>query len=201
MNRDGRDQEARPADGALPRANVQQFTRGTMKTEGAMVVTRWFLFGFISLVGLTAGAHAADWKQHRYTADGFQIEFSGQISVKETEMSAETREKVVRSTQYIQDGGPYAYLVTVGLYKGGVNFEAGIKSSLANSQCKTSAGKAISIPGATQGREVLGTGCKHGRWEARYFARDKSFYFILAIFPEDGDAESARYFLNSFKLL
>jgi hypothetical protein len=159
-----------------------------------------FLFGFVVL-GSVPAVHAAEWTQHRYQADGFQVEFSGQISVKETEMSPETRKVVSRSAQYLQDGGPYAYIVTVGLFTNTPNFEGGVKSGNASGECKKLEEKSVSIPGADKGREFVGTGCKSGRWLNRYFLKGKWFYQILAIWPEDGDAESARHFVESFKLL
>ena len=167
-----------------------------------MVACRHFLFllSFVSL-SFVPSAHAAEWTQHRYPADGFQVEFSGQISVAETELSAEARKKVVRSSQYLQDGGAYAYIVTAGLYVNGPNFEAGVKAGNSSGECKTLSEKTISISGATQAVEFVGTGCKNGRRETRYIVKGNWFYHILAIFPDDGDAEAARYFLNSFKLI
>jgi hypothetical protein len=167
-----------------------------------MVACRYFLllFGLVS-VGSIPAVHAEEWKQHRYQADGFQVEFSGQISVTETKMSPETQKVVSRSTQYLQDGGSYAYIVTSGLYTKTPNFEGGVKSGNASGACEKLEGKPVSIPGADQGREFVGTGCKSGRWLNRYFLKGKWFYQILAIWPEDGDAESARHFVESFKLL
>lgn len=167
-----------------------------------MIASRHFLF-FLGLIllGFVPGADAAEWKQQRYTADGFQVEFSGQTSVNETEMSAETRKVVVRSSQYLQDGGSYAYIVMAALYTRAPNFESGMKSGNATGACKTLAEKTISMAGADQAREFDGSGCKIGRWLARYVLKGNWLYQILAIYPNDGDADAARRFVNSFKLL
>ena len=167
------------------------------------MVTRWFLFGFISLLSLTLSAYAADWKQQKYTADGFQVEFSGATSVTDTEISAETKKLVVRSTNYLQDGGAFAYIASATLYKNGANIVKGSEASFATGKCntKTQTDIAASVAGA-KGLSFVGSDCDQGRrWEARYFVKGKWFYQALAIFAADGDTASARHFLDSFKLL
>lgn len=159
-----------------------------------------FLFGLVSL-GFASGIHAAEWKLHRSQVDGFQVEFSGQISVRETEMSAEARKVVEQSWQYIQDGGAYAYIVAAVLYTIPPNFEAGIRSGNASSGCKTLAENTISIAGADQSREFDGSGCKIGRWLTRYVLKGKWLYQIRAVYPDAGGVDAARHFVNSFKLL
>ena len=162
---------------------------------------RWFLYGFISLLGLTLSANAADWKQQKYTADGFQVEFSGATSVSDTDISTETKKLVVRSTNYLQDGGTYAYIASATLYKNGADIAKGSEASFATGKCKTKTQAEIAIAGA-KGRGYVGSDCDQGRrWEARYFVKGRWFYQALAIFAADGDTESARHFLDSFKLL
>jgi hypothetical protein len=149
------------------------------------------------------GPAAAEWKKQRYVADGFEVEFSGQISVKETDLKPEVQEKIIRSTNYLQDGGDFAYLVGASLMRYSVNFENGVKESFATLQCKVTTKNApLTVPGATA-REVIGTDCTGGlNAENRYMTKDKWFYQVISLFKKDGgDAESARYFLRSFKLI
>lgn len=167
-----------------------------------MAAVRRFLFlmGLVSL-GFAPGVHAAEWKQQRYAADGFQVEFSGQISVQETKMSEETRKVIVRSSQYLQDGDSYAYIVMATLYTRAPNFEGGIKSGNASGGCKNMSDKKLSMAGADQIREFDGNGCKIGRWLVRYVLKGNWLYQVLAVFPDDGDADAAWHFVESFKLL
>src|SRR5947208_762585 len=88
-----------------------------------------------ALIGLLAGqigAHAQTWTKHRYVADGFEVEFSGDVMVVPTQLSDETLKKIVRSTDYQQDAGDYVYIVGASLLLVDVNFENGIKQSFAS---------------------------------------------------------------------
>src|SRR5438128_11117148 len=97
-------------------------------------------FVFVAAALLVAGrtpAHA-EWKKYKYAADGFEVEFSGEVSVKPTPVSAETQKKVVRATAYLQDGGDFAYIVNASLHNKHVILENGIKGSSGALKCITS---------------------------------------------------------------
>jgi hypothetical protein len=156
------------------------------------------------LLAGAGGPAAAEWKKHTYTADGFEVEFSGQISVEETEMTPATREKIVRSTNYMQGSDDFTYIVGASLMRYDVNFDNGIKSSFTVLKCKVTTKDAPFTVAGARGREVIGTDCLDGTFsaETRYLTRDKWFYQTMTIFKKaGGDAESARYFLRSFKLI
>jgi hypothetical protein len=168
------------------------------------VAARWqqlVLAGLASL--LSPSADAADWKQQRYSADGFQIEFSGAVLVAETKMTPETQKLVVRSTNYMQDGGSYAYVATATLFKYGVNLEAGSAANFSTGKCKTKAETPIPLSGAEKGLEILGSDCSgdNRHYETRSFQKGKWFYQLVAIYSAGGDAGSARHFLHSFSLM
>ncbi len=162
-------------------------------------------FVFVAAALLVAGrapAHA-EWKKYSYPADGFEVEFSGEVSVKPTPVSAETQKKVVRATAYLQDGGDFAYIVNASLHKEPVNFESGIKGSFGALKCKTAATDKPLNVSAGRARELSGDECGEDgavRAEARYFTTGKWFYQVLFLIPRNGDLEASRRFLRSFKL-
>jgi hypothetical protein len=46
--------------------------------------------------------HAQSWKKHQYPADGVAAEFSGGVQVQPTDLSADAKKTIVRSTNYVQ---------------------------------------------------------------------------------------------------
>jgi hypothetical protein len=170
------------------------------------MLSRWPLLclsGIIWLVGSTLSARAEEWKKQAYPADGFQIEFSGPAAVKETDMSDDTKSRLVRSTNYLQEGATAAYLVAAMLMKDSVNFDGGSSNFYLASKCEDRKETAVTLAGADKGLEILGSNClgNGSHFEQRFFQRGKWFYQITAIYTADGDAEAARHFLDSFKLL
>jgi hypothetical protein len=166
------------------------------------IMMRTCILGAVAVWLVASQAADAAWKKYSYPADGFEVEFSGEISVKPTPVSAETQKQISRSTAYLQDGGDYAYIVNASLHKGAVNFESGIKASFGALKCKTTGSdRPLSFPSG-RGRELSGDECGDGnmRAEARYFTTGKWFYQVLYVIRRDGgDPEIARHFLNSFK--
>jgi hypothetical protein len=170
------------------------------------MLTRWsllFVSGLAWLVGPGSGARAEEWKKQAYPADGFQIEFSGPFSVKATDMSDDTKSRLVRSTNYLQESGTAAYLVAAMLMRDSVNFDGGSSNFYVASKCQDRKEKPVELPGADKGLEILGSNClgNGSHFEERFFQRGKWFYQITAIYTADGDADAARHFLDSFKLL
>jgi hypothetical protein len=147
---------------------------------------------------------AQTWKTYTYTADGFQVDFSGNVVVSPTELGSQSSPNIVRSTEYSQDGGIFAYLVDATLAKASGNFQGGVSASYGYLKCATTTSdKTLPIPQG-QAREISGTNCGGGsiRVETRYFAVEKMFYQVLALFQiNGGDAAAARHFVESFKLI
>ncbi len=157
----------------------------------------WLLVGH-------AGAQAQTWKTHRYAADGFEVKFSGDVKVVATQIDAETQKKVVRSTDYQQDGGAYAFIVGASLLAVAVNFENGTKQSYDALKCKTKTRDVALAFARGRAREIHGTDCHDGtyRAETRYFTRGQWFYQVIALFKKDsGHDAPARTFVESFKAL
>jgi hypothetical protein len=168
------------------------------------MLVRWsflLLSGFVWLLG--SSACAEEWKQQSYPDDGFQVEFSGPVAVTETAMSDETKSRVVRATNYLQENGTSAYFVAAMLMKDAVNFEGGSAALFLASKCQTRKETPVSLLGAEKGLEIAGSSClgNGSHFEERFFQRGKWFYQVTAIYTADSDAETARHFLNSFKLL
>ena len=161
---------------------------------------------FVAAALLVAGrapAHA-EWKKYSYPADGFEVEFSGEISVKPTPVSAETQKKIVRATAYLQDGGDFAYIVNASLHKEAVNFESGIKASFEALKCNSAGSDKPLNASAGRARELSGDECGEDgavRAEARYFTTGRWFYQVLCLVPRNGDLDAARHFLRSFRLI
>ena len=162
------------------------------------------MFCLVFLLASVLDADAQSWKKHRYLTDGFEVEFSGDVQVKPTKLSDETKKKVVRATDYMQDGGTFVYAVAASLNKEGVNFDRGATASFAALKCKaTTSDTALTLPGG-RGRELRGVDCHDGtmRAESRYYTTGKWFYQVITLFKkDDGNEKAARYFLQSFKTI
>jgi hypothetical protein len=159
-----------------------------------------------SLLSTQSGAGATTWKTYRYVEDKFEIQFPDKVEIKlsPTTINDETKAKIVRATDYLMDGGDYAYIVGASLLKVDVNFDGGVKSSFGGVKCKTNPGdKMLNYP-AGLARELHGEDCMEGtiRAGARYFTTGKWFYQILYLVPKDLKfREDAEHFLTSFKVI
>lgn len=166
---------------------------------------RWSLLlsAFACLLGPSISASAEEWKQQSYPDDGFQVEFSGPVAVTETAMSDETKSRIVRATNYLQDSGASAYFVAAMLMKEAVNFDGGSADAFLASQCRSRKETPVTLAGAEKGLEIQGANClgNGSHFEQRFFQRGKWFYQVTAIYTADSGAEAARHFLTSFKLL
>lgn len=158
---------------------------------------------FVVLFGSAIPASSEEWKQQSYPDDGFQVEFSGPVSVKETAMSDETKSRIVRATNYLQDGSASAYFVAAMLMKEAVNFDGGSADAFLMSRCQSKKETPVTLAGAEKGLEILGSDClgNGSHFEQRFFQRGKWFYQVTAIYTADSGTEAARHFLRSFKLL
>ena len=162
--------------------------------------------GFAALAARPATTVAATptvpWKKHSYPADGFEIEYPGTPRVTPTNMSEQAKQRVVRSTDYLQDTWEFKYFVYATLFKQSVDFDEGVRVNFARFKCKTTSPETpINVPGG-RARELRGTDCMdtNSNIEARFYATGKWFYQVIAVFKkEGGDAAAARHFVRSFK--
>lgn len=163
------------------------------------------LFSLLILLLTTIDVvQAQTWKKHTYATDGFQVEFSGDVTISPTAVDAETKKKIVRATSYLEDGGEYSYIVAASLQLVDVNFENGVKRSFAAIKCATTTADTPLTFAAGRARELRGTKCHDGtfRVDARYFTVGKRFYQAMAIHPINGShAANARRFIESFKVI
>lgn len=148
-------------------------------------------------------AETVTWRKQTYATDGFEVEFSGAVKVTPTKLNAETAKKIVRSTDYLQDGGSRAYIVSASIVKGELNFDEGVKGNRDSLKCKkTTSDTPLNLAGG-RGREVRGEGCVDGTIvaEGRYFVKGKAFYQVVFLITDASDLESGRHFLRSFKII
>jgi hypothetical protein len=160
------------------------------------------------LLWFTASSIGAQttWRKHVYKPDGFETEFSGEVLVRPSQISEEARAKLVRSTNYIQDGSDFKYMVTATLTKSGVIFDKGVEASFGWHKCQTPLGQtALNLPKGLLkgiGRELRGGDCADGfQVEARYYAVGNWFYQVIAQYKAGSGELAARHFLQSFKLI
>lgn len=160
----------------------------------------------LALLAFTAGSldvRAQSWRKHVYKPDGFEIEFPGEITLHASQISEEAKARIVRSTNYIKDGGTFKYLVAATLTKAGVDFEKGVETGFGSYKCQTLRGKtALSVQGG-KGREVRGAGCAGGlQVDARYYMTGNWFYQVIAQYKANSaDERAARRFVESFKVI
>jgi hypothetical protein len=158
---------------------------------------------YISIAWSTSSsAVAVEWKKYHYPEYNFEVEFSGPVQV--TPRSIAARERIVRSTLYLQDGGSYSYSVLVQLNNEGVeaNLDAVTADKLELYQCKNVNALPLEFSGG-HAKELIGDQCLDGsyRAHARYFSKGDWFYALTYLIKIDGgDISSAQRFLRSFKI-
>lgn len=143
-------------------------------------------------------------KASTYETDGFEVEFSGHVAVAETEVTPDSAKRLVRATNYLQEGSDFAYMVNATIARGTVNFSEAVRRSFQAINCRSIVSDtALPFP-AGQARELRGIDCHDGtaRAEARYFTAGRRFYQVLFLIKKDsGDLEAARRFLESFRVI
>jgi hypothetical protein len=146
-------------------------------------------------------APAQTWKKHRYAADGFEMEFSGNVITSPVDISAESKKIIERSTSYIQGDASTAYILTATLYKVAPDLDAVAKRGYGALKCKTTVGDSPLTIAGGRGRELRGSDCDKGvNAENRYYLKGKWLYHAIALYKKDGgDEKAARYFIQSFK--
>jgi len=157
------------------------------------------------LFGLVAGSvevAAQSWRKHVYRADGFETEFSGDISIRPSQISESAKARIVRSTKYIQEGPNYKYTVVATLTKKGVEFDKGLEAAFNFFKCQTVQGQtALTVPKG-QGREMRGADCAEAlQVEARYYEKGNWFYQVIAEYKVADGEKAARHFVESFKII
>ncbi len=91
------------------------------------------------LLGLAAGSvdvGAQSWRKHVYKGDGFETEFSGDISIRPSQISETAKARIVRSTKYVQEGANYKYTVVATLTRKGVDFDKGVEAGFNFFKCQ-----------------------------------------------------------------
>jgi hypothetical protein len=161
----------------------------------------------LSCLALFAGAvetHAQTSKGSTiYETDGFEVEFSGQVEVAQTEITPDSAKRLVRATNYLQSGSDFAYMVNATVVRGTVNFSEAVRRSFQAINCRSIVtDTALPFP-AGQARELHGIDCHDGtaHAEARYFTAGRRFYQVLFLIKDSGDLQAARRFLESFKVI
>jgi hypothetical protein len=157
------------------------------------------------LLGLVAGSvdlGAQTWRRHVYRGDGFETEFSGDISIRPSQISEQAKARIVRSTKYVEEGPNYRYTVVATLTKKGVDFAKGVEAGFTFFKCQTVLGEtALTVPKG-QGREKRGGGCAEAHQvEARYFEKGNWFYQVIAEYKVADGEKAARRFVESFKII
>jgi hypothetical protein len=159
-----------------------------------------------SLALLLAGiatVQAQGWTKYAYDGDGFEVEFSGKVDISPTAVDAETQSRIYRATNYLQEGGDYAFIVAASLQRVPVNFDNGVAQSIGALKCK-SIYRDVALPFAPgRARELRATSCVDGRFraDARYYTQGSWFYQVLALHPIDGKRDAdARRFVESFRV-
>lgn len=153
---------------------------------------------------VVAQAQQWSWTEHIYPEDGFRAEFNAPVTIRPMSLKAEGGDQVVRGAEYMVSEGKHVYAVAASLSKGGVNFDQGVRESFAGLQCGLVLSDApVDAPWGS-GRELRARHCIDGtyRAEARYHRAGRWFYQVLALYKDKGgDEASARYFLESFRLM
>lgn len=158
------------------------------------------LSALLAVLSSVAYAQQWSWHEHAYPEDGFSAEFNAPVTVRPMRLKGEGSAQVVRGTQYMVSEGKHVYLIAASLSKGAVNFDQGVRESFAGLEC----GMLLSDEPWGTGRELRARHCVDGtyRAEARYHRSGRWFYQVLALYKEaGGDETSARYFLDSFRLI
>lgn len=143
------------------------------------------------------------WTEHAYPDDGFRVEFNGPVTIKRLKVDEETRNRMVRGTQYMSDGETHLYVVGASLNKFGTQLDAGSEKSFAGLDCRRRIRDRSFEAPSGQARELRGADCIDGSYEAeaRYYQAGAWFYQVIALYKDEGgDASAARYFLQSFKV-
>ena len=160
----------------------------------------------VLLVVLSAAAHAQEWSwiEHAYPEDGFRAEFNAPVRIRYLRPEGKGGDQVVRAARYMLDEGRRLYVVAASLSRGSVDFDGGVRRSFAGLECGMVLSDApIEAPWG-RGRELTARHCVDGtyRAEARYHRSGRWFYQVIALYKEaGGDVESARYFLDSFRVV
>jgi len=164
---------------------------------------RTLLAFLLAALPLAAAAQAWTWTEHGYPEDGFSVQFNGIVNIKPMRLG-DASSRIVRGTRYMQSDRTQVYTVAASLNKAGVNLANGAHQSFAGLDCgKTLAASAVDMPWG-QGVELRGEHCVDGTYEAeaRYHRSGPWFYQVVALYKhKGGDAASARYFVESFRVV
>ena len=167
--------------------------------------SRLGIFLLTAVIGMSpAGAGAQDWKKHSYAKDGFEVDFSGPVKIYPTDLDEKARAVVVHLTNYVEDLGEEAHIVSVTLYRESkVPFERLAKASFASFNCKDVSVNRSLESASGPAREMGASGCHDGTLniQVRYYLVGARFYKVIAVYKTQGDGGArASRFLRSFAL-
>jgi hypothetical protein len=169
-----------------------------MRSRPARLMITAFAAG---LALLSIAADAQEWRRRTFADDGFSAEFFGEVKVEPTGVEPATKERIIRSTNYLQDEGAAAYLVGASLARYSIDFDKGVNASFDALKCKTKFSDIVLNVAVGQAREISATECTDdGSFavEARYVQAGRWFYQVLAIYEKGQDKARARHFITSF---
>lgn len=143
---------------------------------------------------------APNWVKQINKTDHFEVEFSGPVEISKMELSPEVMKVMSKGTQYLEDGGAFAYIVAVTEYTKPISLENGSKASFESLKCESSQSRDLTA-GGISGREIDGANCAAGKGLARYFVVGNTFYQTITVVPDDATNKAlAVHFLDSFKI-
>jgi Bacterial SH3 domain len=178
---------------------LYQITAAFPATDADSAAARQYLNSFKVV---NAAAPAITWKKYIAAADGFQVDFSGDVKVTPLQQNGAATPPV-RATAYAQEGSNFVYGVTAVLYAAPLaNFDTAIKTDFATSKCKTTTKKSVQVASG-HAVEYSGTDCLGGTLSAqvRFFEVGNWFYKVSAFFQEDdADVANAAHFVDSFEV-
>jgi hypothetical protein len=153
------------------------------------------------MVMATTPSWADPWRLQKYPDDGFQVEWSGQVTISPMEVPADKKMLFVHATQYSEETADSSYYgVGVYQYVTGANLDGGAKGAMDGMKCKSVVDHPLDIPGI-RATEQVSTDCSGYRVRARFFATGNLFYGVLAVVGPAGDLDEAQHFVESFKLI
>jgi len=153
-------------------------------------------------LALALPASAQTWTQLSRPDEGFEVEFSGPVKSRPTDVTPGIRRQVARAVTYMQEEADFVFAVGVQHNKRPLDLDRTVDASFDTLGCKErQAPEPLPLP-AIRVRELRGTGCLGGEFSAilRHYTRDREVFQVLAIFRPAVLPQALR-FLESFRLI
>lgn len=163
---------------------------------------RSLLAFFLAASPLLAAAQQWSWHEHGYPEDGFSVQFNGIVDVRPMKVGG-AASPIERATRYQQAERTQVYTVAASLNRFGVDLGEGARRSFAGLDCdRNQSASEIDSPWG-QGLELRGSRCVDGTFNAvaRYHRSGRWFYQVVSLYKDSVEEASARYFLESFRVI